>query len=209
MQYVSTRGGVPAASYSEIVLQGLARDGGLFVPKVYPQVSKETLKNWRGLSYAQLATAVTSLFAKDMQRSDIARLCETTYTPEVYCHGREGTDFKKIAPVVWLENDFGILELSNGPTLAFKDMAMQYLGSLFEFVLARKETRLNILGATSGDTGSAAEYAMKGREGIQVFMLSPAGRMSRFQKAQMYSLQDKNIFNIAVQGSFDDAQDIV
>ena len=201
MQYVSTRGGVPAASYSEIVLQGLARDGGLFVPKVYPQVSKETLKNWRGLSYAQLATAVTSLFAKDMQRSDIARLCETTYTPEVYCHGREGTDFKKIAPVVWLENDFGILELSNGPTLAFKDMAMQYLGSLFEFVLARKETRLNILGATSGDTGSAAEYAMKGREGIQVFMLSPAGRMSRFQKAQMYSLQDKNIFNIAVQGS--------
>lgn len=209
MQYVSTRGGVPAASYSEIVLQGLARGGGLFVPKVYPQVSKETLKNWRGLSYAQLATAVTSLFAKDMQRSDIARLCETTYTPEVYCHGREGTDFKKIAPVVWLENDFGILELSNGPTLAFKDMAMQYLGSLFEFVLARKETRLNILGATSGDTGSAAEYAMKGREGIQVFMLSPAGRMSRFQKAQMYSLQDKNIFNIAVQGSFDDAQDIV
>lgn len=209
MQYVSTRGGVPAASYSEIVLQGLARDGGLFVPRVYPQVSKETLKNWRGLSYAQLATAVTSLFAKDMQRSDIARLCETTYTPEVYCHGREGTDFKKIAPVVWLEKDFGILELSNGPTLAFKDMAMQYLGSLFEFVLARKETRLNILGATSGDTGSAAEYAMKGREGIQVFMLSPAGRMSKFQKAQMYSLQDKNIFNIAVQGSFDDAQDIV
>ena len=106
MQYVSTRGGVPAASYSEIVLQGLARDGGLFVPRVYPQVSKETLKNWRGLSYAQLATAVTSLFAKDMQRSDIARLCETTYTPEVYCHGREGTDFKKIAPVVWLEKEF-------------------------------------------------------------------------------------------------------
>lgn len=96
MQYVSTRGGVPAASYSEIVLQGLARDGGLFVPKVYPQVSKETLKNWRGLSYAQLATAVTSLFAKDMQRSDIARLCETTYTPEVYCHGREGTDLSLI-----------------------------------------------------------------------------------------------------------------
>lgn len=95
--------------------------------------------------------------------------------------------FQKISPVVWLENDFGILELSNGPTLAFKDMAMQYLGSLFEFVLARKETRLNILGATSGDTGSAAEYAMKGREGIQVFMLSPAGRMSKFQKAQMYS----------------------
>lgn len=209
MQYVSTRGGVPAATYTEIVLQGLARDGGLFVPKQYPQVSKETLKSWRGLSYAQLATAVTSLFAKDMQRSDIAHICESTYTEEVYCHGRPGTDFKKIAPVVWLRKDFGILELSNGPTLAFKDMAMQYLGSLFEFILNRKDTRLNILGATSGDTGSAAEYAMRGRKGIQVFMLSPAGRMSKFQKAQMYSLQDPNIFNIAVKGSFDDAQDIV
>lgn len=209
MQYVSTRGEVPAASYSEIVLQGLAKDGGLFVPKTYPQVSKETLKSWRGLSYAQLATAVTSLFAKDMARSDIARICEHTYTSEVYCHGREGTDFSKIAPVVWLEKDLGILELSNGPTLAFKDMAMQYLGGLFEFILSRRDERLNILGATSGDTGSAAEYAMKGRKGIQVFMLSPAGRMSKFQKAQMYSLTDANIFNIAVKGSFDDAQDIV
>lgn len=209
MQYVSTRGGVPAATYSEIVLQGLAKDGGLFVPKNYPQVSKEMLRLWRGLSYAQLATAVTSLFAKDMARSDIARICEHTYTPDVYCHGREGTDFSKIAPVVWLEKDFGILELSNGPTLAFKDMAMQYLGGLFEFILSRRDERLNILGATSGDTGSAAEYAMKGRKGIQVFMLSPAGRMSKFQKAQMYSLTDPNIFNIAVKGSFDDAQDIV
>lgn len=209
MQYVSTRGGVPAATYSEIVLQGLAKDGGLFVPKEYPQVSRETLESWRGLNYAQLATAVTSLFAKDMNRSTIAHLCESTYTSEVYCHGREGTDFSKIVPLVWLEKDLAILELSNGPTLAFKDMAMQYLGALFEYILSRKESRLNILGATSGDTGSAAEYAMRGRKSIQVFMLSPAGRMSAFQKAQMYSIEDKNIFNIAVRGSFDDAQDVV
>ncbi len=108
MQYVSTRGGVPAATYSEIVLQGLAKDGGLFVPKEYPQVSRETLESWRGLNYAQLATAVTSLFAKDMNRSTIAHLCESTYTSEVYCHGREGTDFSKIVPLVWLEKDLAL-----------------------------------------------------------------------------------------------------
>lgn len=209
MQYVSTRGGVPAATYTEIILQGLAKDGGLFVPVQYPQVTKETLKSWRGLSYAQLATAVTALFAKDMNRSTIAHLCESTYTAETYNHGREGTDFSKIVPLVWLDEEVGVLELSNGPTLAFKDMAMQYLGALFEYVLSKRQEQLNILGATSGDTGSAAEYAMRGREGIKVFMLSPAGRMSDFQRAQMYSLMDGNIFNIAVKGSFDDAQDIV
>lgn len=209
MQYVSTRGGVPAAQYGEIVLQGLARDGGLYVPREYPKVSKDTLKSWRGLKYANLATAVTSLFAQDLQRSAIARICEETYTDEVYCHGREGTDFSKIVPLVWLDDGFGILELSNGPTLAFKDMAMQYLGGLFEYILSKKQTTLNILGATSGDTGSSAEYAMKGRQGINVFMLSPAERMSAFQKAQMYSLEDPNIYNITVRGSFDDAQDIV
>lgn len=209
MQYLSTRGEVPAATYSEIVLQGLAKDGGLFVPKEYPKVSSETLSSWRGLSYAQLATAVMSLFATDLTRSTMARLCESTYTESTYSYGRKGTDFSKITPLKWLEKDLAILELSNGPTLAFKDMAMQYLGALFEYILQKEDTTLNILGATSGDTGSAAEYAMKGRQGIKVFMLSPFGRMSEFQKAQMYSLQDPNIFNIAVKGSFDDAQDIV
>jgi threonine synthase len=209
MQYISTRGGVPAASYSEIILQGLARDGGLFVPKTYPKVDADTLESWRGLNYAQLATAVLSLFARDMNRSTIARLCEETYTEATYSHGRKVTDFKKITPVVWLEDKLGILELSNGPTLAFKDMAMQFLGALFEAVLEKKESELNILGATSGDTGSAAEYAMKGRSRIRVFMLSPAGRMSAFQKAQMYSLEDSNIYNFAVKGNFDDCQDIV
>ncbi len=209
MQYISTRGGVPAATYAEIVLQGLARDGGLYVPQEYPKVNAEALKSWRGLDYSRLAMAVMSMFAKDMNRSDIAKLCEGTYTEETFGHGRPGTDFAKITPLVWLEKDLGVLELSNGVTLAFKDIAMQYLGALFEFLLSKKEARLNILGATSGDTGSSAEYAMRGREGIKVFMLSPAGRMSAFQKAQMYSLQDDNIFNIAIRGSFDDCQDIV
>lgn len=209
MQYISTRGGVPASTYSEIVLQGLAKDGGLFVPTQYPVVDRDTLESWRGLNYAQLATAVLALFARDMNRSTLARLCEKTYTEEVYCHGRPGTDFKKITPVIEIGKNRYLLELSNGPTLAFKDMAMQYLGALFEFILEQKETSMNILGATSGDTGSSAEYAMKGRENIKVFMLSPAGRMSPFQKAQMYSLQDENIFNIAIEGSFDQCQDIV
>ena len=209
IRYLSTRGESTGASYDEIVLRGLASDGGLFMPESYPQVTAETLESWRKLPYAELAFEVLRLFASGIDEAALKEICRSTYTEKTYCNAREGDDPKDITPVRWLEDGIGLLELSNGPTLAFKDMAMQYLGSLFEFVLARKETRLNILGATSGDTGSAAEYAMKGREGIQVFMLSPAGRMSRFQKAQMYSLQDKNIFNIAVQGSFDDAQDIV
>ncbi len=209
MQYISTRGGVPAATYEEIVLQGLATDGGLYVPREYPKVDLETLNSWRRLSYAHLAVAVIALFAKDMDRSTIAKLCQNTYREEIYNHGRQGTDFKKITPLIWIEKDLAVLELSNGPTLAFKDMAMQFLGALFEYVLTKRRERLNILGATSGDTGSSAEYAMRGRTGVKVFMLSPYGRMSAFQKAQMYCLSDENIFNIAVKGSFDDAQDIV
>ncbi|MCD8338654.1 MAG: threonine synthase [Burkholderiales bacterium] len=209
MIYVSTRGGVPAATYSEIVLGGLARDGGLYVPKEYPQVSKDTLWTWRSLSYAHLAMAVMSLFADDLGRSVIAKLCQETYTEKTFGHGRKGTDFAKITPLHPLDSELSILELSNGPTLAFKDIAMQYLGALFENLLSKRDEHLNILAATSGDTGSSAEYAMRGREGIKVFMLSPYGRMSDFQKAQMYSLMDPNIFNIAIEGDFDDCQDLV
>jgi threonine synthase len=132
-----------------------------------------------------------------------------TYTREAFGNGRPDSAVDAIAPLRWLEPGLGLLELSNGPTLAFKDMAMQLLGALFEFVLAQRGQPLNVLGATSGDTGSAAEYAMRGRTGINVFMLSPAGRMSPFQRAQMYSLQEENIHNLAVKGVFDDCQDLV
>ncbi len=209
MLYISTRGGVPAATYSEIVLQGLARDGGLYVPREYPQVPKDTLWTWKSLSYPHIATAVMGLFADDLGRSVIARLCQETYTEKTFSHGRQGTDFAKITPLHWLDKNMAILELSNGPTLAFKDIAMQYLGALFQNLLSKKDEHLNILGATSGDTGSSAEYAMRGRSGIKVFMLSPFERMSDFQKAQMYTLMDENIFNIAIEGTFDDCQDIV
>ena len=209
MKYVSTRGNAPEASFLEILLSGLAPDGGLYLPASYPPIGGEELDRWRTLPYADLAAAVLGRFVTDIPAADIERLCRQTYTAQVYGHGRADSDATQVAPLRWLEPGLALLELSNGPTLAFKDMAMQLLGALFEYALARCGERLNILGATSGDTGSAAEYAMRGRPGINVFMLSPLGRMSAFQRAQMYSLAEPNIFNIAVEGVFDDCQDLV
>ena len=212
MRYLSTRGDSqqsPKKSFTEILLGGLAPDGGLYLPETYPQISRAELDHWRNLSYADLAFAVLSKFVDDIPADDLKALVDKTYTAGVYCNTREGDDAHDITPLHWLEPGLGLLELSNGPTLAFKDMAMQLLGNLFEYVLEKKGESINILGATSGDTGSAAEYAMRGKHGVQVFMLSPHGKMSAFQRAQMYSLQDANIHNIAVRGMFDDAQDIV
>jgi threonine synthase len=202
MRYLSTRGGMAPQSFTDILLGGLAPDGGLVVPQHYPAVSLETLESWRSLSYAELAFEVLSRYVDDIDPAVLRELIARTYTAEVF-------GSPDITPLSTLEPDLHLLHLSNGPTLAFKDVAMQLLGRLFEHVLARDGTSLNILGATSGDTGSAAEYAMRGRHGVRVFMLSPAGRMSPFQTAQMFSLTDPNIFNIAVDGVFDDCQDMV
>ncbi|WP_459950424.1 threonine synthase [Denitratisoma sp. agr-D3] len=209
MRYISTRGQSPAESFCDILLGGLAPDGGLYLPETYPQVSKETLARWRDLSYADLAFEVLSLFITDIPAADLKALVHKTYTAQVYAYARKPEAAKDIVPLTELEPGLALLELSNGPTLAFKDMAMQLLGNLFEYVLDKRGETINILGATSGDTGSAAEYAMRGKHNVKVFMLSPDGKMSAFQRAQMYSLQDANIFNIAVRGMFDDAQDIV
>jgi len=209
MRYVSTRGNAPRRSFTEILLAGLAPDGGLYLPESYPGVTATELAEWRDLSYPALAFAVLGKFISDIPAADLRKLIDRTYTAAVYCNGRSGSDAGAIAPLRTLEPGLHLLELSNGPTLAFKDMAMQLLGNLFEYILGQSGADLNILGATSGDTGSSAEYAMRGKRGIRVFMLSPQGKMSRFQTAQMFSLQDANIFNIAVQGVFDDCQDIV
>ena len=213
MRYLSTRGHDANQTFSEILLGGLAADGGLYLPKRYPKVSLDQLDAWRGLSYADLAFEVLSLYCDDIPKDDLKALIKKTYTAEVYCNGRSDDSAKDITPIHWLGDEqgtrLGLLSLSNGPTLAFKDMAMQLLGNLFEYTLNKQGQELNILGATSGDTGSAAEYAMRGKKGVRVFMLSPKGKMSPFQVAQMYSLQDENIFNIAIEGVFDDAQDIV
>jgi len=202
MKYFSSRGGMDPQDFSEILLEGLAPDGGLAVPEFYPQVALHVLESWKNLSYGELAFEVLKPYATDIPEADLKALTTRTYTEAVY-----GSPL--INPVRELFDGMKVLELSNGPTLAFKDMAMQLLGNLFEYQLARTNRELNILGATSGDTGSAAEYAMRGKKGVRVFMLSPLGKMSAFQRAQMYSLQDPNIFNIAVEGLFDDCQDIV
>ncbi len=201
-RYLSTRGGDSGRRFSEILLEGLAPDGGLYLPSAYPRLDAAALRSWRGLSYPELAERVVELFVDDIPAADLRELIHRTYTPEVF-----GTE--EITPLTRLDDELWLLELANGPTLAFKDMAMQLLGALFEYQLGRRGETLNILGATSGDTGSAAEYAMRGRGGISVFMLSPQGRMSPFQQAQMFTLQDANIHNLAVQGVFDDCQDIV
>ncbi len=209
MKYISTRGNAPAKNFTEILLGGLAPDGGLYLPEEYPQVTRAELDAWRKLSYADLAFAVLSKFATDIPATDLKAIISKTYTAAVYSNGRADSDFTQITPLRTLAPNVHILELSNGPTLAFKDMAMQLLGNLFEYALDKQHDELNILGATSGDTGSAAEYAMRGKRGIRVFMLSPYGKMSAFQSAQMYSLQDHNIYNIAIRGVFDQAQDMV
>ena len=206
MNYLSTRND-PLAPHSQrkfcdILLEGLAPDGGLFLPEHYPQVTPAMLDAWRSLPYADLAFEVLSLYIDDIPAADLKAICRKTYTRDVF-----GTP--QIVPLRPLENGLFLQALSNGPTLAFKDMAMQLLGNLFEYELARRGEELNILGATSGDTGSAAEYAMRGKSGVRVFMTSPQDRMSPFQQAQMFSLQDANIFNIAITGVFDDCQDIV
>ena len=206
MLYLSTRGHPDRKRFCDILLEGLAPDGGLYLPEHYPQISSERLGELRAVyqsqGYAELAFQILSLYIDDIPAADLRALCAKTYTAEVF-----GT--AAIVPLRPLEDGLWLEALSNGPTLAFKDMAMQLLGNLFEYELGRRGAELNILGATSGDTGSAAEYAMRGKKGIRVFMTSPHGRMSPFQQAQMFSLQDENIHNIAIEGVFDDCQDIV
>jgi len=206
MNYISTRGAWSspnaAQRFSDILLEGLAPDGGLAMPESIPQLSRAKLDALRDLTYPQLAFEIIRLFANDIPGGDLKALLARTYTRDVFGSA-------EITPLKTLESGLHILACSNGPTLAFKDIAMQFLGHLFEYVLGRSGGEINILGATSGDTGSSAEYAMRGKRGVRVFMLSPYGRMSPFQTAQMFSLDDANIFNIAIRGVFDDCQDIV
>ncbi|MBY6060154.1 threonine synthase [Microbacterium esteraromaticum] len=199
MLYISTRGGMQPQPFSETLLEGLAPDGGLAVPERMPQVDAETLASWRGLTYPELATEVLGLFATDIPREDLARMTAAAYA-----------DFPdEVVPLRSIGGGITLVGLSEGPTLAFKDIAMQFLGQVLEYVLEKQDRVLNIVGATSGDTGSAAEHALRGKERVSVFMLSPQGRMSPFQRAQMYSLDDANVHNIAVAGVFDDCQNLV
>ncbi|MGO1383205.1 MAG: threonine synthase [Arachnia sp.] len=208
MRYVSTRdsSGAPGRPFCDILLEGLAPDGGLYLPETYPDVDADMLARWRVLlrtdGYAALAFEVTSLFIDDIPPDDLRAICERAYAPAKFLD-------PAVAPVSQLSDGLWLLHLSNGPSAAFKDMAMQLLGELFEYELERRDTTITILGATSGDTGSAAEYALMGKPRVRVFMLSPQGRMTPFQQAQMFSIDDPSITNIAVTGVFDDCQDLV
>ena len=199
MRYISTRGGGEPKTFKEILLEGLASDGGLYMPESYAKLSVEVL---REKTYTEVAFEVLQPFMSDIPAEDLRAIIEKTYTKEVF-----GSN--EITPVNMLEPDFGLLKLSEGPTLAFKDVPLQLLGNLMEYVLAERGESLNILGATSGDTGSAAAYALLGKKNIKLFMLSPFGRMSRFQQMQMYTLDEPNIFNLVVNGTFDDCQSAV
>jgi threonine synthase len=204
MRYVSTRGAWADAPqpFSSILLEGLAPDGGLAVPQSYPQFTAAELAELRGKAYPELAFAVLSRFIDDIPPADLRALLAGTYTAQVFGDAA-------ITPLVRLEPGFSLLRVSNGPTLSFKDIALQLLGQLFEYTLERGRRRVNIVGATSGDTGSSAEVAMLGKRAVAVFMLSPQGRMSAFQQAQMFSLDAPNIHNLAIAGTFDDCQDLV
>lgn len=199
MKYVSTRGGAKPLSFSEAVAEGLAPDGGLFVPEKFPDIS-DRLDAWRNLPYARLCAEFISLFADDIAREDIERIAERSYS---------NFDDPAIAPLKKLGNGLYILELFHGPTLAFKDFALQFLGNLYEYLLARSGSKINVLGATSGDTGSAAINGLLGKKGVRIFILYPNGRVSPLQERQMACTGADNVFPIAISGTFDDAQAIV
>jgi len=199
MKYISTRGEIAPIGFKDAVMMGLATDGGLLLPAEYPAVARETLESWRPLTYQELALRVIAPFADDIPLEDLKQLIDRSYATF-----RE----PEITPLVHRDG-VHILELFHGPTLAFKDVALQLLGNLFEYLLKERKEKMNIVGATSGDTGSAAIYGVRGKENINIFILHPHGKTSPIQALQMTTVTDPNVFNIAVDGTFDDCQTIV
>ena len=201
MDYVSTRGSAPTLDFEGVTLAGLASDGGLYVPQQWPHFSPEAIAALRGLSYVETAVQVMAPFVGgSLTESELRLLCSQAY-------GR--FSHAAVTPLVQLDERNWLLELFHGPTLAFKDVALQLLGLLFERFLSTRDTELTIVGATSGDTGSAAIDAVAGREKINIFMLHPENRVSEVQRRQMTTVLAPNVHNIAIKGSFDDAQTIV
>ncbi|ATJ91981.1 threonine synthase [Acetobacter senegalensis] len=201
MRYISTRGKAPALSFSDVLLAGLAEDGGLYLPETWPSFSLSEWQAMRGLPYPELAARVLAPFVgDDIDEATLRRLCAQAYA---------GFDHPAIVPLTQVEDGLFVQELFHGPTLAFKDMAMQVLGQLFEHVLTQRDSHVTIVGATSGDTGSAAIEACRGRKRLSVVILHPKGRTSEVQRRQMTTVLDSNITNLAVEGTFDDCQDLV
>ncbi|GAB5347859.1 threonine synthase [Alteriqipengyuania sp. 357] len=201
MRYVSTRGTAPVLDFEGVTLTGLASDGGLYLPVEWPQFSGEEIAAMRGLPYAELAVRIMAPFVEgSLSEDELRELCAKAYG---------GFDHAAVTPLVQLDAQHWLLELFHGPTLAFKDVALQLLGLLFERFLKKRERPLTIIGATSGDTGSAAIHAVAGRDNVEIFMLHPVGRVSEIQRRQMTTVSAGNVHNIAIRGSFDDAQAMV
>lgn len=198
MQYLSTRGGVAGIDFKDAVIMGLADDGGLLVPASLPDVSAE-LPGWDGLDYVSLATEIMTRFIGDIPKDDLRAMVERSYA---------AFDDPAVTPVRTV-GDFHVLELFHGPTLAFKDVALQFLGNVFEYILKERGAEVNILGATSGDTGSAAIAGVRGRENINIYIMFPEGKTSPLQELQMTTVLDDNVHNIAIKGSFDDCQTLL
>lgn len=199
MEFVSTRGLAKPLSFSEAVMEGLASDGGLFVPASLPDISKK-MDSWRGLGYSELCFEFLKLFADDIPEADLKDIVERSY---------KKFDDAAIAPLGEFDDKTWLLELYHGPTLAFKDFALQLLGNLYEYLLAKSGRVINVLGATSGDTGSAAINGLLGKKNVNIFILYPNGRVSPLQERQMTCTGASNVFPIAIDGTFDDAQAIV
>lgn len=201
MRYVSTRGSAPALDFEEAVLAGLARDGGLYVPETWPELSADVLRGLRGAPYTEVANRVIAPFVGDaIAEDDLRAMIAESYAE--FGH-------PAVAPLRQLDTNLWLLELFHGPTLAFKDFALQFLGRLFDFILAKRAERVTIVGATSGDTGSAAIEACRDRDAIDIFILHPKGRVSDIQRRQMTTVASGNVYNIAIDGTFDDCQDLV
>jgi len=201
MHYISTRGEAPAQSFCQVLLQGLAPDGGLYVPETWPTLEAQDICDLQGAAYPEVAVRVMAPFVKgEIADQTFADLVQRAY---------ESFQHPAVAPLVQLTEQHWLLELFHGPTLAFKDVAMQLLGHLFDHVLGERGERLTIVGATSGDTGSAAIEAMRGRDAVDIFILHPQGRTSEIQRRQMTTVDDENVHNIAIKGTFDDCQALV
>ena len=201
MKYISTRGNAPELTFEDVLLTGLASDGGLYVPKEVPQFSLEEIESWRDLSYTELAHKVIYPFVEGSVDSESLQ----TMINEVY----NSFGHKAVAPVQQIDHNEYVLELFHGPTLAFKDFALQMLGRLLDYVLERRHEKVVIMGATSGDTGSAAIEGTKACKNVDIFILHPNGKVSDVQRRQMTTVKGDNIYNIAIEGNFDQAQDMV
>ncbi|MDH3542914.1 MAG: threonine synthase, partial [Desulfobulbaceae bacterium] len=199
MHYISTRGGISPISFKDAVMMGLARDGGLLLPEILPTVAPKSLRRWQGHSFQQLAAEIFRLFITDITTDHLDKIITRSYA--TFSH-------PEITPLV-KKGDIFILELFHGPTLAFKDVALQFLGNVFEYILEETGSKMNIIGATSGDTGSAAIYGVRGKKRINIFILHPHKRVSPIQELQMTTVLDPNVFNLAIRGTFDDGQAIV